>query len=109
MISYHIVTWVFYINLDKRNGTSLFPYVVSYENVSFVQIFDILDEFPKNLQFSIEYVKWQKNLANSEVLKLSIMPGKIWNFQQQHQKSQKKIGLLFCTKKKKKKKFPPFV
>ena len=44
--------------LDKRNGTSLFPYVVSYENEndSFV-LFDILDEFPKKLQFSIEYVK----------------------------------------------------
>ena len=44
--------------LDKRNGTSLSPYVVSYENEndSFV-LFDILDEFPKNLQFSIEYVK----------------------------------------------------
>ena len=66
MISYYIATWVFYINLDKRNGTSLFPYVVSYENVSFVQIFDILDEFPKNLQFSIEYVyvKWQKKSRN---------------------------------------------
>ena len=55
MISYYIATWVFYINLDKRNGTSLFPYVVSYENenVSFV-LFDILDEFPKILQFSTD-------------------------------------------------------
>ena len=55
--------------------------MVSYENEndSFV-LFDILDEFPKILQSSIKYVKWQKNLAMSEVLKSSIMPVKILPF-----------------------------
>ena len=56
--------------LDKRNGTSLYS-LMWFPTKTFHLCF-LIFWMNFQIQFSIEYVKWQKNLAMSEVLKLSI-------------------------------------